>query len=1426
MGLPGATGFYPEVVRYLNGFVKAQCPEHVWTTLYVTKNASLPIHRDLRNAKGLPVCVRALGDFVGGGLWVEGDGNSGPVGKVLPSGDRKFGFVHDVKSSPAVFSGERWHVAETWEGEARWVISAFTPRDVAATTCDHWKELDELGFPATEARLKIESMASVKAGEVSGISGSEEVEWDVHLPVLIVDEEVRDGLERRHDTESRLCRMLTLDLCWVFESTDGSAGIARQLYGSEQLCWWLENCLSKDCPSEIAVRALQRDIPLSSSEAPEDQFLQTRTVGLPEARKELAKWRESALEEVGSLEEVNRAVDRVSAADVDRWAAEGINIVQLPGKVVLTRKSGTGKRRCRAVCCGNYLPTEKLGLTREDLYAAGAESLSVKVALIFAAGNSSWTGVTIDVKSAFLYAPIRSDARSNEERIIVKPPNFLLELGIMTKNDRWWVRKALYGLPTSPRDWGKYRDAEFAQFRLQWGKDSYCLVQTLSDDALWVARKITQAGYGDIEGLLVVYVDDLLFLGPKGLGEAFVAAVQEKWKTSTPEWLSNKPLTFCGMELSQHDNGYRMSQNAYARELLGRYCIEEPTSTPITRWTEPEEGPPPAAEDIKEAQAITGALLWLSTRTRPDLAYVVSRCGQQATKNPGLSVSLGKQALSYLKSTLDVGIDVPYVIGSAFSVHGLLSLPRTERVLELYTDASHSPCGGRSIQGIFLLWKGVPVTWESSRQSFVTLSSAEAELVTMISGVQIAEAVQPLISELIEQDTTISLLADNEAAIRAFDAAPAGWRSRHLRMRAFAARERISASLLRVTHLPGEYQIADIATKPLSRARILQLLELMNIRSQLNVSESAQSARMLSRLSLKSSPSEGVVAQTLAGLAVLALLPRAQGQPAEDRLGVSLSWVSWVFGLVVVGVVSLWLGWWSPDWFGPILVSGFEDLVCVNVGEPDEEEESGAQSSSSDGTRFDEVSFTGPEANPEAGVDLRQGCDLLKEPGTSSDGGSADEDFLHREWLAGQANLEGRERFTGLTFVQRCELRRALARGEAIDPPVFQQRFGPPPEWLMSLRNEDSEEAGPSSLGGALGLNEALSVRPEVGEFLRLLDLQGRVLLECLNSRSAEWSCLRRTASAVFYHPLMILAARPGTQEWLRLLDLQGGLLLGYLGLRSVEWSRLRRTARAVFHHALMILAARFQDTGVPHTLPVGMTGRVKFHFVAVDGSYRWVPGEFLAGGSSQEVPSDTGLQIGGSSREVPSGTGLQIGGSSVGVPSDDEFQVGHQGLESDYPTPEVQVGGSASSTDPCPIGNYQHGGSSSSHGMGHHQDTWGLTYEDLTGSDLELEGFPLVGVWFRAHFLVHLFSVAGERVLEWLGTRVPEWLCLRSASSAIRHAFLTAVADILRRGPYMVMFSGPQWQIAVNEYISTGYPLVEGCTEAESVGGSCWLRR
>ena len=529
-GITKATSTHAGIARYLNRFVKSQSQDHVWTTLYVTQNTRNVMHRDLRNAHQFPILARAVGSFVGGGLWIESEDGQGPVCRRLPSGEQRVGHVYDIKNDPVVFCGKRWHVAEPWEGEVRWVISAFVPRDFYEPMINHWDVLGELGFPVEGVALKGKSegrepdiVLETEACAIKGCLGNAEADWEVGLPLPVLDEVAREGWVFWHEGLARLCRLLSAELCGAVESSEEVAETAALLHGAERWCLWLEQWLGAWADSGGfggTVKALQVEIPLNDQEKPSDQFLQTRTISLQEARKELNLWREPASDEVLSLESTNRAVDRVKSEVVEDWVAQGVTVIQLPGKAVLTRKSGTGKRRCRAVCCGNYMPPERLGLSKDDIYASRAEALTLRVALAFAAIHRTWGGFTIDVKSAFLYAPIGAEGKGKGERIVVKPPSFLVELGILEHNDRWWVRKALYGLPTSPRDWSNYRDKELRETVLEWNGGRYCLFQSKADESLWFLRSVFEGGVGEIAGLLVVYVDDLAFFSPQAFGRA------------------------------------------------------------------------------------------------------------------------------------------------------------------------------------------------------------------------------------------------------------------------------------------------------------------------------------------------------------------------------------------------------------------------------------------------------------------------------------------------------------------------------------------------------------------------------------------------------------------------------------------------------------------------------------------------------------------------------------------------------------------------------------------------------------------------------------------------------------------------------------------------------------------------------------------
>ena len=393
---------------------------------------------------------------------------------------------------------------------------------------------------------------------------------------------------------------------------------------------------------------------------------------------------------------------------------------------------------------GIFIPPSELNTTRADLYAGGVDALTVRVVLAYVSQYPSWCGCVVDVKTAFLHAPVRGSSQDTEcgPVIIVKPPYFLTQLGLMDPSHRWRVRKALYGLQTSPRDWAEHRDEALKGMVIS-SPVAATLHQSLTDSSLWHVRD--QAG--SVIAVVIVYVDDVALFGPESVVRALVAVIGEKWTLSEPTWsLNNRPVSFCGMELLQLPCGWRVTQVKYLTELLNRYEIKGVSSVPVLKVEDPDEEQL-TPEAVKEAQAITGAVLWASTRSRPDLMFITSRMGQWSTKAPSRVKDWGIQALKYAAGTLELGLEFRSDSGLLLGQQDQLALPRDIHALEAYSDASHAPSGGRSVQGTILLWRGCVILWESSRQAFTTLSSAEAELVAMVYTVQACESVCPIIEE-------------------------------------------------------------------------------------------------------------------------------------------------------------------------------------------------------------------------------------------------------------------------------------------------------------------------------------------------------------------------------------------------------------------------------------------------------------------------------------------------------------------------------------------------------------------------------------------------------------------------------------------------------------------------------------------------------
>ena len=294
-------------------------------------------------------------------------------------------------------------------------------------------------------------------------------------------------------------------------------------------------------------------------------------------------------------------------------------------------------------------------------------------------------------------------------------------------------------------------------------------------------------------------------------------------------------------------------------------------------------------ETVPDKEEIPGhhrRTIWLSVRTRPDLAYVVGCMGRQATKNPVLVQRLGKEAVE-LAGTMDMELIYGKCDeGADYGSRGSLAFGRSMRRLEAYADVSFAPSAARSVQGVIVAYGGCPIQWESNRQTCCALSTAEGELYTYIEAMTMLNGLAGVVEELedVEHDDTWRredprepgevhgeggqggglhkvIYGDNTAAIAVLCSPQGPWRTRHLRLRSNVLRERLrNDSSWSVRHLPGQELVADYLTKPISpRSRWRQFFDFMKMKSQQGEEEKTEQGGMKKLLTHVAMASAGLV---------------------------------------------------------------------------------------------------------------------------------------------------------------------------------------------------------------------------------------------------------------------------------------------------------------------------------------------------------------------------------------------------------------------------------------------------------------------------------------------------------------------------------------------------------------------------------------
>lgn len=484
------------------------------------------------------------------------------------------------------------------------------------------------------------------------------------------------------------------------------------------------------------------------------------------------QWRKAMDEEIQSLNE-NKTFTPTTLP-VGKKAVGGRWVYAIKSGV-----DGNDQYKARFVAKGY---SQKMGVDYGETFSPTADLTSVRIVLQKAVQENLLVH-QMDVKTAFLHAPI-------DYEIYINPPEGYAEKeGVVYK-----LEKSLYGLKQSGRNWNRVLHDCLTENGFTQNQADHCVYSQESQEG---------------KVIIIVWVDDLI-----------IAASDErklkKVKGMLAEQFKMKDLGqlkhFLGIDFDFSDDCIKMSQEKYTNKILQRFNMSEcrVRDTPCEQKLE-YSNDAVKMTDIRMYREAVGSLIYLTTCTRPDLSFVVSRLSQylaEPTEEQWVTV---KHVLRYLKGTAN---------------KGLTFRRSTENLgIKAYSDADWAADASdrRSTTGycVSLSENSALVSWKTKKQPTVALSTCEAEYMALASTVQECLYLEHLLGEMDGYNYTQTVIHEDNQGTIALARNPVNRkRCKHIDIKYHFIRSTVNEGKVNLMYCSTDEMVADVMTKPVSKFKL------------------------------------------------------------------------------------------------------------------------------------------------------------------------------------------------------------------------------------------------------------------------------------------------------------------------------------------------------------------------------------------------------------------------------------------------------------------------------------------------------------------------------------------------------------------------------------------------------------------------------
>jgi hypothetical protein len=392
----------------------------------------------------------------------------------------------------------------------------------------------------------------------------------------------------------------------------------------------------------------------------------------------------------------------------------------------------------------------------------------------------------MDVKTAFLNGDL-------VEEIYMEQPEGLIVKGQEHKVCR--LQKSLYGLKQAPKQWHEKFDKVILEFGFKINEHDKCLY------------------YKENKGehvFMCLYVDDILIFGTT---LEIIKDVKDHLSRNFDMKDLGEANVILGMKLERTSNGIKLSQSHAIEKMLKKYEYFDtsPVSTPYDSSVHLKKNLGEPISQLKYSQII-GSLLYFTNRTRPDIAYAVGRLSRY-TQNPNKEhwVAL-ERVMRYLRGTIDY-----FLTYDGFS-----------NVLEGYSDANWitDSVDVKSTSGYVFMLGGGAISWGSKKQTIISRSTMESELIALDTTCSEAEWLRNLLLDLpiVEKPLpAISVHCDCKAVIDLLKQSHTNKKmTRHIQVRYKSVKVLLNTNVVSLNFVRSEKNLADNLTKGLPKKGVYE----------------------------------------------------------------------------------------------------------------------------------------------------------------------------------------------------------------------------------------------------------------------------------------------------------------------------------------------------------------------------------------------------------------------------------------------------------------------------------------------------------------------------------------------------------------------------------------------------------------------------